>query len=158
MTNTNLSQLFTDALLASLEETFENSNAIFLNPNTSFFETLATISAEEASQPVSASCASIAAQVEHVNFFMELLLQNAKGEFPEVDWEHIWNTVQQVTEEEWQDSQQRLRKTYQDIRELVTSTAWEHPDIVLSAMGLLMHNAYHLGEIRQALCTIQNRA
>lgn len=158
MTNTNLSQLFTDALLASLEETFENANTIFLNPNTSFFETLATISAEEASQPVSASCASIAAQVEHVNFFMELLLQNAKGKFPEVDWEHIWNTVQQVTEEEWQDSQQRLRKTYQDIRELVTSTAWEHPDIVLSAMGLLMHNAYHLGEIRQALCTIQNRA
>ena len=158
MTNTNLGQMFTDALLASLEETFENANAIYLNPNTSFFETLATISAEEASKPVGANCASIAAQVEHVNFFMEILLQNARGEFPEVDWEHIWNTVQAVTEDEWQDSQQRLRKTYMDIRALATGATWDNPDIVLSAMGLLMHNAYHLGEIRQALCTIQDRA
>jgi hypothetical protein len=48
----------------------------------------------------------------------------------------------------------RLRETYDRIRALVMSmTTWEGE--VGGALALLMHNAYHLGEIRQALCTIR---
>ncbi len=151
-----LHNLFTEAILVSLEETFENVQGIYLNRGTSIFETLATITAEEASRPVSANCASIAAHVAHMRFYMEVTLQAVRGEQPEVDWTEIWRTVQEVTPQQWATSQQHLRETYESIRALATNTpTWEDKNTIVGAIGLLMHNAYHLGEIRQALCTIK---
>jgi hypothetical protein len=55
-------------LLTVLEEIFEQVHGYLLDPGDSFFETLAGISAETASRPVSPRCASLAAQVNHVSF------------------------------------------------------------------------------------------
>lgn len=155
MTGTIMKEHFVKMMLHALDETFESAHGLYIDGGTTFFETLATISAEEASRPVSATCASIAAQVEHVRFSMELTMKNARGEFPEVDWQEIWRTVREVTPEEWTASQQRLRETVDRLRELVTSTPWDDANQIGGALGILMHNAYHLGEIRQALCTIK---
>ena len=46
---------FTKAIYGLLDETFDNVQGYFLDKGTSMFETLATISAEEASVPVGAS-------------------------------------------------------------------------------------------------------
>ena len=54
---------FTNALYTLLDETFDDVHGYFLDKGTSMFETLATISAEEASIPVGGKCATIAAQV-----------------------------------------------------------------------------------------------
>src|SRR5690554_3547409 len=53
-------------LLELYDETFDRVHGYYLNRGTSLFETLATISAETASIPVSADCATLAAQVAHV--------------------------------------------------------------------------------------------
>jgi len=55
---------FTQALLFLLEETFDTVHGIYLDKGTSLFETLATISAKEASIPVGGRCATLAAQVK----------------------------------------------------------------------------------------------
>ena len=150
--------LFTEAMLVALDETFENVCGIYLDRGTSLFETLATISAEEASRPVSANCASIAAQVAHITFYLEVTMQFVRGDRPQVDWTEIWRTIEAVTPEEWDKSQQELRETYGRIRELVTNTeSWGSVDEIGGALGVLMHTAYHLGEIRQALCTIKTQ-
>ncbi len=82
---------FTQEFYALLEETFERVRGISLDRGTSLFETLATISAEEASRPVSATCASIAAQVEHVRFYLEVLERYLRGEtVGAVDWQASW--------------------------------------------------------------------
>jgi uncharacterized damage-inducible protein DinB len=148
---------FNKAFLNLLNETFEHSHGIYLDSNsrTSIFETLATISAEEASRPVSADCATIAAHVAHMAFYMEVTLRFVRGERPEVDWSEIWRTVREVDEDEWAASQQRLRERYAEIRELAQNTPWQDEYEIGGAMGLLAHNAYHLGEIRHALCTIK---
>jgi hypothetical protein len=57
---------FTAALYGLLDETFDNVHGYYLDPGTSMFETLATISADEASVPVGGKCATLAAQVKHV--------------------------------------------------------------------------------------------
>ncbi|MBI5960585.1 MAG: DinB family protein [Chloroflexi bacterium] len=156
MAEKTLKDIFTEAMLAALDETFENVHGMYLDRGTSLFETLATITAEEASRPVSANCASLAAQVAHVCFYLEVTMRFVRGERPRVDWTEIWRTVRAVTPEEWAASQQRLRETYGQIRALVTSMdTWEGEGEVGGALALLMHNAYHLGEIRQALCTIK---
>src|SRR3712207_4349168 len=106
---------FTKALDRLLDETFENVQGAYLDRGTSLFETLETISAEEASRPVSATCASIAAQVDHVRFYLEVLARYARGEVVgKVDWQASWRLTA-VTPEEWDALRGRVRDTHRDI-------------------------------------------
>lgn len=154
MTETNIHERFTQTVLASLEETFENVHGMYLDEGTSLFETLATISAEEASIPVSENCATIAAHVAHIDLSIETIIKYMNGERPEVDWGEIWRTVREVTPKEWEASQAALRASYDQLRELVSGVeVWGREMGFI--LAILMHNAYHLGEIRHALCTVK---
>lgn len=157
MSNTMSAEHFKWALFKALEETFEQVHGIYLDKGTSLFETLDTVSAEVASRPVSADCATIAAQVEHVRFYLDVLEAGLSGSNPgRVDWGEIWRTVGAVTPEEWEASRARLKASYQRIRALLEGFAgWEDENNILDAMAVLVHTAYHLGEIRQALCTVR---
>jgi hypothetical protein len=53
-----------------LDEAFETHHGIFLDRGTLLFDTLAGISAAEASIPVGGKCAPLAAQVTHVIFYL----------------------------------------------------------------------------------------
>lgn len=147
---------YREALLATLTEAFESVHGIFLDRGTSLFETLETVSAEQASRPVSANCACIAAQVEHVRYYLEVLEGFIRGEIPEnVDWQGSWG-VKHVTDVEWEALKGRLRDQYQQIRTLAESDeTWDLDKAVQGSLGLVAHTAYHLGEIRQALCTVR---
>lgn len=150
---------FTQALLFLLDETFEHVHGVFLDRGTSLFETLQTISAEEASIPVGGRCATLAAQVAHVAFYLDVAAAFIRGENPgRVDWGEIWARVKGVTPEEWAATQAALRESYRRIIELAQAStgAWAHREnAVAGAMGLVAHTAYHLGEIRQALCALK---
>src|SRR4051812_38386277 len=93
-TNT-LHDLITKEFLDVFTETFESVMGIYLDRKTSLFETLEMITAEEASKPISATCASIAAHVEHVRFYIEHLGAHMRGEDPgKADWGNIWSTIE----------------------------------------------------------------
>ncbi|MEP7287418.1 MAG: hypothetical protein ABI947_16800 [Chloroflexota bacterium] len=157
MPDKTLKEQFVEMLLDTLDETFENVHGIFLDRGTSLFETLATISAEEASRPVSATCASLAAQVEHVRFYLDRTIEFAQGRDPgDADWGEIWRTVREVTPEAWEASKTRLRETYGRVVDLAKNyDNWEREDAMADAVAMIVHTAYHLGEIRQALCTLK---
>lgn len=156
MSDTNWNKAILDAILMSLEETFENVRGLYLDKGTSLFETLATVTAEEASTPMGANCATIAAHVEHTAFFLEVVPQYVMDNNFRADWGDIWQRVSTVTPEEWEASQKRLRDAYALIKDFAQNTPdWLAEDAIAGAMGMLMHNAYHLGEIRQALCQIR---
>ncbi len=157
MTENSLNMLITQEILDILTETFESVKGIYLDRGTSLFETLATISAEEASRPVSATCATIAAQVEHVRYYLDILGSYMNGIKPEnVNWNEIWQTVSVVTPPDWEASQTRLQESYQRTVAAVKGfESWEGEDRLGGALALLVHTAYHLGEIRQALCVVK---
>jgi len=147
---------FKEALNTLLTETFESVRGAYLDKGTSLFETLATISSEEASRPVSARCASLAAQVEHTRYYLEVMSRYVRGEEPtDVDWTKSWQ-IEAVTPEEWTRLNQELRDTYRQVRTLLASnTDWNVDDRLGEALLTVVHTAYHLGEIRQALRTVQ---
>ena len=151
---TDLNAKVNQAVVMLLEETFETIRGIYLDKETSIFETLATISAQEASQP-NERCATIAAHVAHMTYYIDILLQLINGEQPQADWGHIWQTVSSVNDDEWQSSQQALRDSYQKIRKIASEMQWADERQLAGAMGIIAHNAYHLGEIRQMLCKIK---
>ncbi len=151
------SEHFTKAIFMLMEESFENVQGIYLDKNSSMFETLAGISAEEASIPVGGKCATLAAQVKHVAFYLEVIerfMRDPKS--PQADWGEVWRTVSSVTPEEWQSIQAELRTNYQAMRRYLESVQeWPNEMAVGTTMAIIAHSAYHLGEIRQALCVLK---
>ncbi|MFO7537808.1 MAG: hypothetical protein R6X32_07075, partial [Chloroflexota bacterium] len=81
---------FTQALYALLDETFDNVQGYYLDKGTSLFETLATISAAEASIPVGGQCATLAAQVKHIAFYLDVVDNSVRDpNYPRADWDEI---------------------------------------------------------------------
>jgi hypothetical protein len=152
---------YTSVLYELFDETFEKVSGIYLDANTSLFETLDTISAEEASIPVSATCASLAAQVEHIRFYLDVMdawMINSESSPVKLDWGEIWRRVSTVTPEEWEASRARLRASYERIiARRKSKETWDGEEDIGIPLAMVVHTAYHLGEIRQALCTLKAR-
>lgn len=148
---------FTSALYLLLDEAFDNVHGIFLDRGTSLFETLATISAVEASIPVGGKCATLAAQVKHVAFYLDTLEKNIRTQtFDPVDWGKIWRETTEVSTEEWEALKVDLRASYDRIKALIADQqTWPSEREIAGAMAMVVHTAYHLGEIRQALCVVK---
>ena len=140
-----------------LDEAFVTHHGIFLDRGTSLFETLETITAEEASIPVGGKCATLAAQIAHVNFYLEVMeayiLKQDRGK---VDWNDIWRRVKEVSPEEWKAYKDQLKETYQRIVSILQNLKdWNEERPIGGAMAIAVHTAYHLGEIRQAMCIVK---
>ena len=150
-------QDFANNLFVFMEETFEGKqHSIFLDKGTSLFETLETVSAQEASIPVGGKCGSLAAQVAHVIFYIESFERYAlQGDNSPRDWGYIWRTVEKVTTEEWEDYKNKLKEAYQRMDKLFHENKLWNEDNIGGALSIVVHTAYHLGEIRQALCTLR---
>ena len=151
------SEQFTTALYGLLDEAFDNVHGYVLDQGTSLFETLGTISAAEASVPVGGRCATLAAQVKHVAFYLDVMEHVVRTQqYDRVDWGKIWRETSAVTPEEWAAEQQALRASYDRIKTLIADTTdWSDERVLGGAIAAVAHTAYHLGEIRQALCTLQ---
>lgn len=149
--------VFKQALRLLLTEAFEQVEGIFLDRGTSLFETLGKISAEQASIPVGGRCATLAAQVKHVAFYLDVVERFVRtGKNERVDWDEIWRTTGAVSAEEWAAIQDGLRGSYQRIQAMLDELDnFSNVEAAGGAMGLLAHSAYHLGEIRQATCMLK---
>jgi hypothetical protein len=61
-----------------------------------------------------------------------------------------------VSEEEWDAIKAELRANYDRIKRLIADmTEWPSDWHIAGAIAVIAHTAYHLGEIRQALCTLK---
>jgi hypothetical protein len=148
---------FTQALYALLDEAFDNVHGYFLDPGDSMFTTLATITAEAASVPVGGQCATLAAQVKHTAFYLDVLVHNVRTqEYARQDWGKIWRETKAVTPAEWEAIKAELRASYDALKQLIAEMPeWPSERHVGGAMAAVVHTVYHLGEIRQALCTLR---
>jgi DinB superfamily len=148
---------FKTQLLDCLEETFSRIRGIYLDKRTSLYETLEGVSAAEASRAISQNSATIAAQVEHVRFYLDVLDEFMRtGIDKKNNWREIWETVREVTPEQWEDIKRRLRQSHERVLATINSyETWDGEHDISAALAILAHTAYHLGGIRQALGAIR---
>ena len=146
-------------LLELLDETFSQGHGMYLDKGTTLYETLAGVSAEEASRSASPKTATIAAQVEHVRFYLDVLdeIIRTKDIEKKYDWRQIWETVREVTPEQWEDLKHRLHESHDRVLGTINSFEnWDGAFEIGGAMSIIAHTAYHLGGIRQALGVIRS--
>jgi hypothetical protein len=157
MSDQSAIELFKKELSKCLEETFQSVRGVYLDKGTSLFETLDSVSAEEASRPVVENGATVAAHVEHVRFYLDVLNEVIqKEEVMKVDWREIWQNVRVVTPDEWEGQKRRLRESYEEVlHTLKNYDKWEGEYGISGSLGILAHTAYHLGGIRQALGVVR---
>ncbi len=150
-------ELFKKELLECLGETFEQVRGIYLDRGTSLFETLEGVSAEDASRPAAPNTATLAAQVEHVRFYLDVLDDTMRREeLTKVDWREIWQSVRGVTPEEWEAARLRLRESYERVLTTIRNyDRWEGEYGIAGSLAVLTHTAYHLGGIRTTLAVIR---
>ncbi len=147
---------FRESLLFVFDETFDNVHGAFLDPSESLFPTLEGISATDASRPVGVGCSSVAAQVNHLNFYFDVAFQYMRGENPgRQDWASSWAKTE-VTEEEWTELKEELRVRQRTLVELINgTTSWDSEEIIGGAFAAVAHTAFHLGQIRHSLCVFR---
>jgi hypothetical protein len=145
------------ALYGLLDETFDQVHGLYLDKGTSLFETLVTLSAADASIPVGGKCATLAAQVKHIAFYLDVLEKGVRTQhYAQQDWGKIWRETGAVTPDEWEAIKTELRASYDRIKALIhATTTWPSEYEIGGAIAMVAHTAYHLGEIRQALCILK---
>jgi hypothetical protein len=143
-------------LLVCLEETVEHVHGIYLDGGTSLFETLDTLSAKDASRPSAGGGATIAAHVEHIRFYLDVILDLMRtGEPKRHDWSEIWQRVGAVTPDEWDASKRELRAAYANVVATIGAyDRWDGEHGIAGGLAMLTHTAYHLGAIRQMVRVI----
>ena len=146
-------------LLQLLEETFSNVQGMYIDKGTTLYETLAGVTAAEASRAASPTTATIAAQVDHVRFYLDVLdeIMRTRNFEKKYNWQEIWATVREVTPEQWEDLKRRLYESHDRVMATINSFEnWDGPYDVGGVMSIIAHTAYHLGGIRQALAVIRS--
>lgn len=145
-------------LLLFIDETFSHVQGMYLDKGTTLYETLDGVTAEEASRAAGPQSATIAAQVEHVRFYLDVLdeIITTKNYEKKYNWREIWDTVRKVTPEQWEDLKRRLHESHDRVLATVNSFEnWDGEYDIGGAISIIVHTAYHLGGIRQALGVIR---
>ena len=144
--------LFTKQVYALLQETFEKVQGIYLDGKTSLLETLASLTAAEASRPITEAGTSICGQVDHIRFYLRVLNDYMDGQWHDkVEWKQSW-LCKTVSESEWAEMQVQLRGDYQHLLDHLRSfTDWNDDRKLGGSLAIIVHTAYHLGAIRQIM-------
>ena len=147
----------TAAMLVVLRETFERVEGMYLDRGTAMFETLAAVSAAEASRPVAPGASTIAAQVNHTTYYIVTIAEYLQGREPQgVDWDASW-LIGAVDDTEWAALVAALGKAYDELLMLMTDpSAWQDDEPLEGGIAMVAHCAYHLGEIRRSLTFVQS--
>lgn len=146
-------------LLQFIDETFSHVHGMYIDKGTTLFETLNGVSAAEASRAASPQTATIAAQVDHVRFYLDALeeIMRTQNFNKQYNWQEIWDTVREVTPEQWNDLKRRLHDSYVNVLATINFfETWDRPYDVGGVVSIIAHTAYHLGGIRQALAVIRS--
>lgn len=145
-------------LLLFIDETFSNVQGMYLDKGTTLYETLDGVTAAEASRAAGPQSATIAAQVEHIRFYLDVLdeIIKTKNYETKYNWREIWETVREVTPEQWEDLKRRLQESHDRVLATINSFEnWDGEYEIGGAISVIVHTAYHLGGIRQALGVIR---
>ena len=71
--------------------------------------------------------------------------------------EQIWAEVNEIDEATWRAKISEFRATYERIKgHLDNADDWHDTHELSCMLGILMHSAYHLGEIRQMMCRLES--
>ncbi|PKL05673.1 MAG: hypothetical protein CVV53_08295 [Spirochaetae bacterium HGW-Spirochaetae-9] len=124
------------------------------DPDSGVLGTLESLTAAEASVPLTAGDAATAAShASHLRYALHLANRAMKGENPyrDADWQGSWSTTT-VSDTTWRELKDALKLEFETLKAAISDPAvWSSDKRVFGMMGNIAHSAWHLGALRQAL-------
>ena len=144
-----------DAALILLKETFEGPSGpstyfIDNDPKAGLFGAIDSLSPSEASRAARPGAPSIAGQVHHIAFHLEMSSAWMRGDHADRDWAQSWS-VREVDAKEWDALRRRVRAEYEKLARAIREEPVAAGEALPTTFGAVAHAAYHLGEIRLRL-------
>jgi len=141
---------FLEGIAYLLLETFEGSPegkaSAYLDRGVGIFNTLAGVSAEQASSEFHGT--TIAAQTEHAKFYLDRICEFIGGRTERVNWDDSW-LIETVNAAEWDALRDSVKRSYENtLRSIAAVESWDDTNLGM-AVGMVAHTAYHLGAMRQ---------
>jgi hypothetical protein len=145
------------AVRTLLKETFDGpeENASWYTeakPGSGLFGTVGKLSAEDASIPVNGT--TIAAQTDHIRYYLWVANSYLNGEEPSKDWEASWK-ITNVDKITWAQFNEELQQEYTTLLKKIDSLDSLDEQTSNGLLGAIAHSAYHLGSIRQMIKAIK---
>ena len=106
-----------------------------------------------ASQSLKSGNATVAAHCNHVFFLLQVVEKYLRGKdfkTKREDWEDNWH-VTTVSEAEWNLIRKSLRDSYDQLISSIEAVDNWSEESLADSLIVLVHSAYHLGEIRQII-------
>jgi hypothetical protein len=143
---------FTESLFVLLRETFEGpppaTASAYLDQGGGLFQTVESLTAEQASRAASEGAPTIAGHCAHTKFYLDVLHGYMSGSDESADWKQSW-LVREVGAGEWESLKSELRASYETLTKALRSVdAWGERSVG-GALAVVAHTAYHLGAVRQ---------
>ena len=125
-------------------------------PDSGILGTVEPLNAEQASQPGPANGPSVAAHLEHLRWSLATVNETLRGKPWNPDWSASWS-VQSVTDKQWSQLKQDLRREVERLLEALTPETFTYLDrmALTGILALAPHAAHHLGTLRQSVRLIQ---
>jgi len=144
-----------DAALILLKETFEGPSGpstyfIDNDPKAGLFGAIDSLSPSEASRSARPGAPSIAGQVHHIAFHLEMSSAWMRGDHADRDWTQSWS-IREVDAKEWDALRRRVRAEYEKLVRAIREEPVAAGEALPTTLGAVAHAAYHLGEIRLRL-------
>ena len=93
----------------------------------------------------------------HVTFYIETFERRTiYNDNSPADWGEVWRAVEKVTPAEWDALKDKLRQAYQRVDKFFRENETWNQSALEDSLSVVVHSVYHLGEIRQALCTLKS--
>jgi DinB superfamily len=124
----------------------QGARTYYLDTDAGLTNTLARLSAADASRPVGGN--SIAAHVGHIVFSFDAFGASISGDRSPRDWNESWR-IGAVDETAWQKLRAEVESGYARLRNTIETHADANEDALASAAAAAAHLAYHIGAIRQ---------
>lgn len=126
-----------------------------LDTDTGWTQTLAAVDAAEASRPVAPGGTTIAGQTAHAAYYLELFAAIIENRDVEADWPGSFEPSE-VDEEAWVAQKERLFAVAARVAGHMRANPQWPETHVRSALGALVHLAYHLGAVRQMVRVVSD--
>ncbi len=123
--------------------------------NAGWAQTLASVSAAEASRPIAPRGTSIAAQTAHAAYYLKVFEGTILDRHLTPDWPGSFQPSE-VDEQGWEDQRERLFAVAERVAELMRRNPQWQREHLGGAMGNLTQLAYHLGAVRQMLRLVKD--
>lgn len=128
-----------------------------LDLNTGWAQSLATLTAAEASRPVAPGGTTVAGQTAHAAYYLDVFEAIVENRHERADWQGSFQPAA-VDEQAWAQRKERLFAVAGRVGALVRGNRDWRREHVGGAMANLVHLAYHLGAVRQMLRVVRDGA